>query len=125
MSSTRRAETGTPFRQERFSSSAEFERGLMGNLVARRCEVLERDEDRELVWFIQLLSHAPGGLAKLAAELLAIFPERVATKTMHEVGFKSGQIYNAPTVKRVRRDMDGDDALWEYPIEGDQQFEDE
>ena len=34
MSNTRRAEPGGPLRQERWASSEEFERGLLGNLPA-------------------------------------------------------------------------------------------
>ena len=59
-------------RQERFASSPEFERGLMGNLVARRVSLLENSQDRELIWFIQWMSHKTGGLAKVARELIAL-----------------------------------------------------
>ncbi|MGP8021566.1 MAG: hypothetical protein ACLPRE_11350, partial [Limisphaerales bacterium] len=45
----------------------------MANLVAKRCSVLERAEDRELIWFTQLISHQPGGIKKLAADLMAQF----------------------------------------------------
>jgi len=52
MSNTRKADPGSSFRQERFASSPEFQRGLMANLVARRCELLSRAEDRDLFWFL-------------------------------------------------------------------------
>lgn len=105
MSNTRHAEKNAPFRQEKYSSSAEFERGLMGNLVARRCEVLASEPDRQLIWWLQLLSWGEGGLNKLAADLISHFPARVATVTMQKYGFKPGQIYNAEKIKAVRRDM--------------------
>ena len=60
MSSTRRAAPGTHPRQERFASSPQFERGLMANLVALRCEVIADKKQRELIWFLQGLSHELG-----------------------------------------------------------------
>ncbi len=107
MSNTRRANAGKPFRQERFASSAEFERGLLGNLVARRCELLG-DADARLVWWLQLLSWADGGLPKLAADILAAYPQRVATASMQEYGFKAGQVYNAEKVETARRELTGE-----------------
>ena len=51
---------------------AEFDRGLLGNLVARRCELLDSEADRSLVWWLQLLSWAEGGLPRSArAPLIA------------------------------------------------------
>lgn len=118
MSNTRHASEGAAFRQERFSSSKEFERGLMANLTARRCSVLERAEDRELIWFIQLLSHQPGGIKKLAADLLAQFPDRNATQSMRKFGVKAGQVYNAKQVRLIRDEMpDG-----RFPLKGEIDF---
>jgi len=74
MSNTRRASPDSPLRQERYCSSPEFERGLLANLVARRCEVLADREDRELIWFLQYLSHGNGGLKKVANDLLKMRP---------------------------------------------------
>lgn len=61
MSSTRTAKPGTPPRQERYMSS--YERGLLGNLVAKRCERLS-PTDRAPIIFLQWLSWQPGGLAE-------------------------------------------------------------
>lgn len=118
MSNTRHANEGSSFRQERFASSPEFERGLMANLVAKRCIVLERAEDRELIWFIQLLSHQPGGIKKLAADLTALFPERIATDAMRKFGMKAGQIYSAEQVRIVRAEMGGH----AFPLKGEIDF---
>ena len=115
MSNTRRASEGGAFRQERFASSPEYERGLMGNMVAKRCSVLERAEDRELIWFIQLVSHQPGGIKKLAADLIAGFPERIATDSMRKFGMKAGQIYTAKQVRIVREEIGGK----RFPLEGE------
>jgi hypothetical protein len=107
MSNTRRQSTNGPIRQERYASSPEFERGLAATLVAKRCTVLDRAEDRELVWFIQLLSHQEGGLKRFAAELCAQFAERVATPAMQRLGAKPGQVYNAKQVEQVRAELPG------------------
>ena len=77
----------------------------MANLVAKRCTVLERAEDRELVWFLQWLSHQDGGLKRLAVELCARFPDRIATPAMQRMGAQAGQIYNAKQVKLVRAEI--------------------
>jgi hypothetical protein len=113
MSNTRRNSTPGIVRQERFASSQEFERGLMANLVAKRCSVLESAADRELVWSLQLLSHRPG-LKKLAADLVAGFPERIATDSMRRFGMKAGQIYSAEKVRLVREEVAG-----RFPLEGE------
>lgn len=61
MSSTRTALDPGEIRQERFSSSADL-RGdfLLGNLVARRCALLDDPQLRRLVWFVQDLSTRQG-----------------------------------------------------------------
>jgi hypothetical protein len=87
MSSTRTAQPGSPLRQERFASSPEFERGLKANLVAKRAELLESAEDRELIWWIQHESHEPGGLNALVDELVNRNPEAHITPQMREYGF--------------------------------------
>jgi len=74
MSSTRYATDGA-LHQERYCST-DFERGLLANIVAKRCERITEAADRDLIWFIQGRSHG-AGLDKLAAELLRRFPDRV------------------------------------------------
>ena len=77
MSNTRIAKDGGTFRQERYCSSPEFERGLMANLVAKRCSVLVDKKQREIVWFLQMLSWAEGGLERLARDLVAANPKNL------------------------------------------------
>lgn len=115
MSNTRRTNTPGIVKQERFASSQEYERGLMANLVARRCSVLDRAEDRELIWAIQLLSHRPGGLKKLSADLMAQFPDRLATASMRKFGMKSGQVCSAKQVKAIREEIPGA----KFPLRGE------
>lgn len=70
MSSTRHAAPGSPFHPERYSSSPEYQVGLPAHEVARRCSLISSREDRELIWFLQAMSHTEGGLGKVAAELM-------------------------------------------------------
>lgn len=76
---TRRAKPGSPFRQERYCSSPEYQRGLMANLVAMRCRVLDSAEHRELIWFYQWLSHRPGGITSAVEEMVTLWPERFSS----------------------------------------------
>lgn len=117
MSSTRRASEGGPFRQERFASAPEFERGLMANLVAKRCALLDRPEERQLIWFLQLLSHQEGSIKKVAADLIEKFPERVATQTMQKFGTKPGKMYSVAQVKVLRDEFGIEES--DMPIYGE------
>ena len=103
MSSTRKAKDPSAYHQNRYASSPEFERGLMGNLVAKRCALLDEQPAIELIWFIQWLSWEPGGLAKVADDLIGKYPDRIATREMTEAGLKPGQICNADLVRKLRR----------------------
>ena len=105
MSSTRKAKDNSVFHQSRYASSPEFERGLIANLVAKRCALLDAKADRELIWFIQFLSHQDGGLTGIAKDLLAKFPDRLQTPAMAQIGMKPGRICNADQVKKIREEM--------------------
>jgi hypothetical protein len=97
---------------ERFAtSSAEFERGLLATMVARRASVLDDPADRELLWFIHYLSHQKGGLKALVDVLLCKFSARIRTAGMLRIGKRSGQHYSPDEVRRIRREMPADDAL--------------
>jgi hypothetical protein len=105
MSSTRYAKPGSPLKQNRYASSPEFGAGLLGNLVAKRCRVLESAEDRELIWALQYFSNREGGLAQVAAGLREQFAARIGTKKMREFGVKPEAIYKADQVRELRRDF--------------------
>ena len=104
MSNTRKGQHGSGFRMARFAASPECQTDLMANQVARRCRQLGA-EDRELIWFLQLLSHREGGLRQVARDLVASFPEGNATPSMRKFGMKPGQVYTASQVKAVRDEM--------------------
>jgi hypothetical protein len=60
-------------------SSPEFAelQGISGTAVAKRCALLLSPVKRQLLWFIQGMSLAEGGLKQLARDLLKMFPERL------------------------------------------------
>lgn len=126
---TRKRAEGKPPSQQGYASSAEFERGLLANLVAMRCEVLESASDRELIFALQYASHQPGGLRKLACQLIESYPDQVATLAMQRIGMKPRQSYNASEVCEVRREIpDGEDRFllkgefsWLEWTEGDEE----
>lgn len=119
MSSTRKAPPGSPLNQSKFSSSAEFNRGIVANLCARRCSLIEDQASRELVWFVQYLSHQPGGLEKLAGELIEKFGHRMGTRQMLKLGIEQDQTCSAQVVKKIRLDFLGADPSVEFPLNGE------
>lgn len=103
--STRKAQDDSVFHQCRYASAPEFERGLIANLVARRCAVLDAPADRELVWFVQYLSHQPGGLAAVAGELLTSYADRIGTRTMLKTGRSTVQNYSGDVMRSIRLEL--------------------
>src|ERR1017187_7120193 len=106
--STRKAKDGSVFHQARYASSPEFDRGLIANLVAKRAAICDDAADRELIWFIQYLSHQAGGLAAVAKDLLARYSDRIQTPTMASIGMKPSGMCNAAQVKAIRDEMSCD-----------------
>jgi len=78
--STRRQDPSGPLSQERYMSSIEFAelRGISGMAVSPRAAVLLHASKRDLLWFIQGLSLAEGGLKRVVRELVEMFPKRLA-----------------------------------------------
>jgi hypothetical protein len=118
MSSTRNAKDDSVFHQSRYASSPEFERGLLANLVARRCSVLNDAADRELVWFVQHLSHSAGGLTSVARELRARFDQRLGTRTMLESGRKDSQDFTAAEMRQIRLELPAE-LRPRFPLKGE------
>ncbi|MEI7534119.1 MAG: ATP-binding protein [Verrucomicrobiae bacterium] len=103
MSSTRKAKDDSVFHQSRFASSPAIVRGLQAYLVALRCTALDSAADRELVWFLQYLSHREGGLAAVAKDLIAKFPDRIQTSEMIKLKATPGKMLSAEQVLGIRR----------------------
>jgi hypothetical protein len=98
--STRRSKDQSQFHQNRYASSAEFERGLLANLVAKRCALIESPATRELIWFVQHFSHQES-VKGLAAQLIEKFPHEIQTKEMAALKLR-GKTFNAEQVKQIR-----------------------
>jgi hypothetical protein len=107
--STRRAKKGQPLRQERYSSSSALPKGLLGNMVAKRCAAIVDPEFRKLVYFLHEVSlrgntplhpscnlfpawpwpstseAAESPLERVSRELLAASESRIVAKTPRAV----------------------------------------
>jgi len=119
MSSTRHASPGSPLRQERFSSSPEFELGLMAHLVAKRARLLRDRRDKEIVWWLQWRSHQEGGLDQVASELCEMFPDRIGTDSMRKARLKRGQACTAGQVRAIRKELLGQCGTVRFPLPGE------
>ena len=117
MTNTRKASEGSIFRQERYCSSNSYETGLLCNLVAKRCRMIEREEDRALIYFLQQLSHKEGGLKKFTDEFLSMFSDRIGTPSMHKFGITPGKHYTAKQVKIIRNEIP--DGEIDFPLYGE------
>jgi hypothetical protein len=84
-------------------SSPEFAglQGISGTAVAKRCALLMSPVKRQLLWFIQGISLAEGGLKGLVRELLKMFPERLEPD---EIALKYLGGDNMPSADALRRE---------------------
>lgn len=122
MSSTRRATDDSTFHQNKYASSPEFERGLSAKLVAKRVSVIQDRADRQLIWFLQYLSHQEGGLTAVSGQLLEKYPEKVATAAMLQTGKSENKNYTADEVAKIRLDMPGE-LRGRFPLKGETERE--
>ena len=101
MSNTRHAPEGSPLKQNRFASATEYaeNRGILGHAVTAKAALYTDQRKRSLLFFLQALSLKEGGIQKNIQEpLLAMFPERLGTPTMHKLGIAAGQVYSESDV---------------------------
>ena len=105
MSSTRRTSKPGAIRQERFASSSSLPKGLLGNLIAKRCAALRDTGERNLIHFLHELSLRDGftlhrtcnlfpawpwpstatapaerAFERVARELVEMFPDRIEAR---------------------------------------------
>jgi hypothetical protein len=78
MSKHAQKDTG-PLSQERYMSSPEFAQlhGVNGVAASARADLLLTARKKSLIWWLQGMSLAEGGLRQLAKELVKMFPDRV------------------------------------------------
>jgi hypothetical protein len=93
------------FRQDAFASSAEYDRGVLGNLVAARCQLLDDANVISILWWLQQISWREGGLTGFARDFLLSHTHLFGTKNMHRFGRKPGQVYTADQVRAVRSEL--------------------
>ena len=107
MSNTRHAKDPTVYHQHRFMSDPLLaeQRGLLGNLVAERAALLLSRSKRELIFFLQGESLKPGGLKRVAQEIVTMFPERLGTPTMHRVGNSRAAVYGAKEAQAIEDEL--------------------
>ncbi len=104
------------FRQSAFASSTEFERGIVGNLVAARCHRLTDAEEISVLWWLQGISWRDGGLEKFATDLCARHADRIGTPTMHRLGRAPERVYTADEVRAVRVELPNRTS---FPLRGE------
>ena len=99
-------------------SSPEFAElhGVNGVAVSARAAVLLHAAKRNLIWFLQGLSVAEGGLRRVARELVEMFPKRLTSdgpdlalrhrgdRTGNDMGFYSGGV-GSPSLEEFLVDL--------------------
>jgi hypothetical protein len=102
MSSTRRSTDGE-FHQERYCSAPEFEGDAINGLPAAKRIALVKDKSaREVLWFLQWRSLAPGGLQAVCDELVTSFPERIGTPTLRKLSGSKRDFLNKSELQKIR-----------------------
>lgn len=120
---TRRAENGSPLRQERYASDPVFNSGLKASAVARKCSLLSNPEHRELCLYLQHASLQPGGLAAFAADFLNRYGNRAGSRTMREHAGK--KTFDAGLVKTIRSELQPQAGACDlFPLKGETDFMD-
>lgn len=114
MSSTRRVAAGEQRRQNGWASAPEYEvlRGINGTAVAFKAALQEDPQARELLFFLQALSLREGGVKRIARELVAVFPERIGTPTMHRVACRPGKRLTKEQCREISRELSDTDNNW-------------
>lgn len=108
MSSTRKAE-GNTLNQERWCSSPELSEGLVNAfMAAKRIALIECQDIRELLWFIQWRSVKAGGIKALAGELVRRFPERVGTPLLRRWAQEQERALSQSEVNQIREELPRD-----------------
>lgn len=119
---TRRQNPDTKvFRQDAFASSVDYERGILGNLVAARCQTLSDANVIATLWWLQQVSWRDGGLTQFASDFLKGHSHLFGTPCMHDFNLKAGHIYNASQIAQIRREWhSGEPAAREmFPLKGE------
>jgi len=115
---TRHAQPDSDFRQEKYCSSPEIERGLRAVPVAVRCRATRDAHFKRIVWFLQSRSWADGGLKSVSDEILQLYRDRIGSATMRKLGVTTAMICRAEIVRSIRRDFPAGYS-GSFPLKGD------
>jgi len=107
------------FRPDAYASSPDFERGVLGNMVAARCQKLSDPDTATVLWWLQQISWRDGGLVRFAEDFLSANRSLIGTRSMQKFGQRAGQIYNAEQVKQVRGELIGIFGRDHFPLAGE------
>jgi DNA transposition AAA+ family ATPase len=115
MSSTRKVKDGARRMQNGWASAPEFEelRGLNGSAVMLKAELFDDPKTKTLLYFLQGVSLLPGGLRRIAGELLEMFPERLGTATMIKIGCKAGKRLTQKERDEIDMELNSEDVVLE------------
>lgn len=113
--STRKAPDNSPLSQERYMSSPEYAelRGLSGNAVARKAAYLAHPRKRDLLFWLQAMSLRPGGLPKLADELIEAHGAQIGTPTLLRHPLRDDACYPPKLARQI--DAEADNLLADDP----------
>jgi AAA domain len=105
--STKRAERGQPDSFSDYRSSPEYAelRGVDGFAATAKAGIVAEADKRRLLFFTQAMSLREGGMGKFASNLIASFPDRLGTPTMHRLGIKPGQVYSEDDARAIRAEL--------------------
>ncbi len=115
MSSTRRVQPGERRVQNGWASASEFDelRGLNGNAVAFKAALFDDPKKQQLLYFLQALSLREGGIKRIARELLEMFPERIGTPKMVEIGCRPGKRLTQAERDEIDEELHSTSAVWD------------
>jgi hypothetical protein len=115
MSSTRRVKQGMRREQNGWASAPEFDdlRGLSGTAVALKAELFDDPKTKTLLYFLQGVSLLPGGVRRIASELIEMFPERIGSPTMIKIGCKAGKRLSQAERDAIDEELNHADAVWQ------------
>ena len=90
------------FRQDAFASSPEYDRGILGNLLAARCQRLTDRDEIALMWWLQGVSWAEGGLQAFAGAFIESHLEEFCPPSFRKVGVDRNRVYGPEEIRKIR-----------------------
>jgi len=108
MSSTRKAAPGSPLSQIRYMSAPKYAEsdGVKGMPLAVKAKLYNADAPKKaLLLYLGKLSANEGGFEQLALALIADYPDRLTTPTMHKHALRGDKFCTAEQVRAIRIEL--------------------